>query len=110
MFGKLITFGFLFFVLAATDWAQKSCDGVFGRTTSVDGWIVPDAKITVRMIHQPVVSTSSDGNGEFSVCLNPGKYQVLVQAPGYKQISRRFALTDGKLVLDFVLHHKKESY
>lgn len=92
--------------------AQITCGGIVGRVTSVDGWIIPAATIRLRDKSTKLITTTqSNADGEYTICLLAGTYDVFSDSPGYKSIKRKSVKVDStaKNVIDLVMAHRKES-
>src|SRR5437763_16708283 len=78
----------LFFTFAA--FSQEFRATVTGRVTDPVGSGVPGAKVTVQnAATNEQLSTTTSGDGDYTVpFLVPGKYNVNVEAAGFKQESR----------------------
>ncbi len=83
-FGVLIT---CLLLLAPQQVSGQASAGITGTITDPSGAVVPDAKVTVKNDATSVSSTtttSSAGTYSFKG-LNPGKYNVTVEAQGFKK-------------------------
>lgn len=100
------------YVSGQTTTKQDNCEtGIEGRTTSIQGWIIP--KATVRLINKQTkesTTTETDGNGEYLACLKPGTYDLVANAPGYNAAWRKSIKveTKGRNVVDIVMKQNGE--
>src|ERR1700690_833881 len=90
----------LILVLATTAvaWSQVITAAVEGRITDVAGAAVSGATLKLANTATGAVSaakTSADGAYGFPL-LPPGEYNLSVQAAGFTDVTRRFALTLGQ--------------
>ncbi|MGI8743128.1 MAG: carboxypeptidase regulatory-like domain-containing protein [Bryobacteraceae bacterium] len=98
-----------FFALFLSGFAfsQEFRATVTGRVTDATGTGVPNAKVTVQNTatnEQSVANTT--GNGDFTVpFLIPGKYNLTVEAPGFKQETRNNIelRVNDKVTLNFAM-------
>ena len=86
--------------------AQNHCAGIEGRATSIQGWLIPAA--TIRFINRATKQSNTietDANGEYSVCLESGTYDLVATAMGYKAAKRKSikVAAKGRNVVDFVM-------
>ena len=79
---------------------------ISGSTTDPSGAVIPGASVRVRPIGGgPLRRSVADADGRFSfAALEPGRYEVLISAPGFASASHQIALGARDLaVLDAVL-------
>jgi Carboxypeptidase regulatory-like domain len=91
---------------------QDRCGGIFGRATSTDGWLIPNANIRItEKATKKSINVATDGNGEYSICLSAGKYDLIATALGYKHAERKSieVAASGKNVIDFVMKHDRKN-
>ena len=83
---KILFFCIMMFAASSLAWAQGA--EVTGRVTDPSGSVIPTADVVVLNIETGVrYPTHTNGDGYFSVPqLNPGKYQVEVNASGFKPV------------------------
>jgi hypothetical protein len=90
--------------------AQNDCDGVVGRLTTVEGWVITD--VTIRLVNKATkqrVEVKTDSNGEYIACLTPGSYDVFATMLGFKPAKRKSVKVDAKSrsIIDFTLKRGK---
>jgi hypothetical protein len=86
--------------------AQETCGGIEGRATSPQGWLIPKAMIRlVNKATKQATNVEADNNGDYTVCLLSGTYDVLANAMGYKRAKRKSIKVDAtsKVMIDFVM-------
>jgi catecholate siderophore receptor len=88
---------FLLIVIVA--WAiplfAQTADGLMnvrGRIVDQNGALVVNAKITLAAEKQPVVTTSTNDNGEFSASVTENDYLMTVSAPGFEKFSQNLSV------------------
>ncbi|MGI8466989.1 MAG: carboxypeptidase-like regulatory domain-containing protein [Pyrinomonadaceae bacterium] len=89
---------------------QKGCGGITGRTTTIEGYVIPGTKIRLaNKSTKQVTNTFTDGDGEYTICLEAGTYDVSTKSLGFKNAIRKSIKIDksGKNTIDFVLKHGK---
>ena len=90
--------------------AQKSCGGIEGRVTTEEGWMIPNVRIRLldRATKQST-NVESDGEGVYTACLSPSKYDVFADAMGFKRAKRKSIKVEAssKSVIDFVMKRGK---
>ena len=67
-----------------------------GRVLDPNRAAIPNADIWVSGNALPASSTVTDGNGEFTVLLPPGEYQVRAMAEGFAELTEDVKLTGAK--------------
>ncbi|MBS1504450.1 MAG: carboxypeptidase-like regulatory domain-containing protein, partial [Bacteroidetes bacterium] len=67
-----------------------------GKVTDQNSQPVPFASIYIRNTNR---GASANGDGDYSIKLAPGQYEILYRAVGYKQESRKIDL-HGDQILD----------
>jgi len=77
-------------VLALHNWAQSISGTLSGRVVDQQGAVVADASVTVLEPAKNLTETVKTGSGgEFSfAALQPGNYNVTVEAAGFKKLER----------------------
>ena len=86
-----------------------SCGVVEGRLTSVEGWVIPKAK--VRLLNKATkeaITIETDVSGNYKAsCLAEGTYDVLASALGFKQAKRKSVKVEAtsKVFIDLVMKH-----
>ena len=77
-------------VLAAQGYAQNITGSMSGRVVDAQGAAIPNATVTANEPAKLVnISTKTTGEGEFSLAgLLPGNYTLVVEAAGFKKLSR----------------------
>ena len=76
-----------------------------GRVVDTSGGAVSGAKVTAMPLPAGVpTSVATDSKGAFEIAAAPGAYIVRVDAEGFVETARRFALVDGaEATADFTL-------
>lgn len=90
--------------------AQKSCGGIEGRVTSEEGWMIPNVKIRfLERASKQSTNVESNGEGVYTACLSPGRYDVLADAMGFKPAKRKSIKVEmsSKNIIDFVMKRGK---
>ena len=90
--------------------AQQTCGGIKGRVTTEEGWVIPGANI--RLANKRTkqrVSAQSNGEGEYTMCLEAGVYDVFADAEGFKPAKRKSIEVDASAmnIIDFVMKRGK---
>lgn len=102
-----LSFVLALFLAFAPARAQEARGTIFGRVADSSGAAIPQAKVNVRNIATGVVqSYRTTSSGDYSaVNLNPGTYQVTVDATGFKTAttSNLTVQVDQTLRQDFAL-------
>lgn len=86
--------------------AQTETGQITGTVTDPSKALVPNAKITVRSVGTEAVRSSmTSGAGTYTVTnLQPGVFDVTVEAPGFAKTTKRVQVTVGsRVTLDFAL-------
>lgn len=91
--------------------AKKDCNGVVGRATTVEGWVIVD--VTIRLVNKAtkqIVEVKTDPKGEYVACLAPGTYDVFATVLGFKPAKRKAVKVDAKArnIIDFTLKRGKQ--
>jgi uncharacterized protein DUF5686/carboxypeptidase-like protein len=94
---------FIFFILVCSA-AFSQTVALKGKVTDQNGNPVPFASIYIKNTTR---GASANGDGDYSIQLQPGQYEVLYRAVGYKQESRKVDLS-GNQTLNITLN--TESY
>src|ERR1700722_14540808 len=92
---------FLILFLSSNVFAQIN---ISGKIKDEHANIIPFATIYVK---NTTIGTSANSEGEYTLQLKPGQYEVLYKAVGYRQESRRMDIKTSQ-VIDVSL--KPESY
>ena len=76
--------------------AQSTYGTVNGSVTDASGAAIADAQVTLTNLGTSEKRTQSTGNGGFYsfVNLNPGRYKIDVEKPGFKRITRPEVVVD----------------
>lgn len=91
---------------AAVAVAQTETGQIIGTVTDPTKALVPNAKVTVKSVSTEAVrSTTTSGVGTYTVTnLQPGLYDVTVEAPGFAKTTKRVQVTvGGRVAEDFGL-------
>lgn len=89
---------FLLFTTLLTN-AQESLT-VSGVIKDKKGETLPGAGIFVSGYK---IATSSNNNGEYSLKLNPGNYELLIKMVGFKSINQQVVVSDKNIILNVIL-------
>lgn len=89
---------FLLFITLSID-AQESLT-VSGVIKDKKGETLPGAGIFVSGYK---IATSSNNNGEYSLKLNPGNYELLIKMVGFKSINQQVVVSDKNIILNVIL-------
>ena len=93
-------------VLSFALYGQERCAGIWGRVTTEDGALVPGVIITSKSKDtKKTESAKSDDTGQYTLCLAPGSYDVLINDAAFHRVERkniRVGLS-GNPTVDFVL-------
>ena len=103
---KLTLTALFFFILSNTLLAQETT--ISGKITGDGGNPVPFATVYIKNTTKGV---SANSEGEYSLNLKPGQYEVQYKAVGYKQESRKIELRTSQsinIVLKTELYELKE--
>lgn len=76
--------------------AQTQSALLTGRVLDPDGAAVPDATIVITGDQRSTSRIVTDKNGEFSVQLQPGEYQIRTSADGFAEASERVTVVATK--------------
>ncbi|MFL6230007.1 MAG: carboxypeptidase-like regulatory domain-containing protein [Pyrinomonadaceae bacterium] len=90
--------------------ASQTCGGIKGRVTTEDGAVIPGAGI--RLVDKKTkqrTNAQTTGEGEYSVCLAEGVYDVFADALAFKPAKRKSIKVDArsKSIIDFVMKRGK---
>lgn len=112
-----ITLSLALVASAATNACNQSCaaerfrSGISGRITDQNGAVVMGAKVTIvaRSVNARV-SRISNEEGQYAADLDPGVYDVFVDANGFKKAKRKSIPVEreGRNYVDFVLELPEE--
>jgi hypothetical protein len=105
---RLSTILLVLFVLAVQGYAQSITGSLNGRVVDQQGSAVPNAKVTANEATKSLsVPTNTTEGGDFSIAgLAPGTYTVVVEAKGFKKLTRPAVMLNAsdKIALgEFVL-------
>lgn len=91
-----VTFSFIF-MLAISALPQAETGQLFGRVVDPNGALVAGATVTVKSVGTGATRTvSTDSDGSYLVTnLQPGLYDVSVQAQGFNEVTQRTQITVG---------------
>ena len=84
--------------------SQRDCDGIRGRVTTQEGWLIPRAKISLlNKKTKKSMNAETDENGDYRVCLALGTYDITVTSAGFKTAKRKAVKfeTTGSITIDF---------
>lgn len=104
---RAYSLAFVALTMSAISYSQEFRATVTGRVMDASGTGIPGAKVTVQNSatnQQSTASTSADG-GYTVPFLVPGKYNVTVESPGFKQETRNNIelRVNDKVTLDFAM-------
>jgi RNase P/RNase MRP subunit p29 len=96
--------------VAASAQTKKECDGIVGRLTTDEGWVIVD--VTIRAVNKTTkqaLETKTDSYGEYVVCLPPGTYDVFASMLGFRPAKRKSVPVAAKSrnIIDFTLKRGK---
>ena len=102
-------------VLLSLFWLHSSSFGakvaVSGKVTDPDGRPMVGAQILLRDNAGFIVSkTVSDGNGLFRLAAEPGRYQILADAPGFQEIGQLLLLERGGTQVSLIVNTLSTRY
>jgi hypothetical protein len=94
---KVMAFAALLFALSATAFAQLETGQITGRVTDPNGAVVPGAAVSVKSVETGAArDATSDAEGVYTVTnLQPGLYEVSVQAQSFAKSTQRVQVTVG---------------
>lgn len=94
---KVMALAVLLLALSATAFAQLETGQITGRVTDPNGALVPGAAVTVKSVETGAERTATaDAEGSYTVTnLQPGLYDVTVQAPSFAKSTQRVQVTVG---------------
>src|SRR5262245_29782697 len=88
-----------FFVLVPVGWAQTGTGGIQGTVTDASGAAVPGAKVTIT--HTPTTrqynTTATEVGFYLFPSVQPGPYQMTVEAPGMETWKGELTLQVGQI-------------
>jgi hypothetical protein len=89
--------GVLLFALSATAFAQLETGQITGRVTDPNGAVVTGAAVSVKSVETGAErAATTDGEGAYTVTnLQPGLYEVSVQAQSFARSTQRVQVTVG---------------
>lgn len=93
---KIIRFLFFIFFISGSLSAQV----LKGTISSSDGETIPFASIYIKQL---TTGTTSNLNGEYSIQLGPGDYDVVFQALGYNRIVEKIHVEQDDIVKNIIL-------
>jgi outer membrane receptor protein involved in Fe transport len=84
-------------VISLAAWAQAETGQILGTVTDPKGAVVPGATVTVKSVErQTTRSTTTNQSGLYTVAnLQPGNYDVTIEAPGFGTFTRRVVVSPG---------------
>ncbi|MET0650667.1 MAG: TonB-dependent receptor [Pyrinomonadaceae bacterium] len=87
----------LLFALSVTTFAQLETGQITGRVTDPNGAVVPGAAVTVKSVETGAErAATSDAEGVYTFTnLQPGRYDVTVQAQNFAKSAQRVQVTVG---------------
>src|SRR5262245_1401585 len=89
---------------------QQSCAGIKGRVTTEDGAVISRADIGILNNEtKQRQKTQTNGEGEYSMCLSPGRYDIIAETVSFKPTKRKAIKVEAsaKSIVDFVLKRGK---
>ena len=94
---RVVVFAALLFALGATAFAQLETGQITGRVTDPNGAVVPGAAVSVKSVETGAErAANSDAEGAYTVTnLQPGLYDVTVEAPNFARSTQRVQITVG---------------
>src|SRR5215208_6337360 len=94
---KVVVLAALLFAMSATAFAQLETGQITGRVTDPNGAVVPGAAVTVKSVETGAErAATSDAEGAYTVTnLQPGLYDVAVQAQNFARSTQRVQVTVG---------------
>ena len=113
---KILLILFLFVVPAlnahssAVVSSQRNCDGIRGRVTTPEGWLIPRARIILfNKKTKKSMNAETDENGDYNVCLALGTYDITVTSTGFKTAKRKAVKfeSSGSITIDFPMKRGK---
>jgi hypothetical protein len=90
--------------------AQRDCDGIRGRVTTPEGWLLPRARINfLNKQTKKNTNIETDENGDYRACLALGTYDITVTSTGFKTAKRKAVKfeTSGSITIDFPMKRGK---
>jgi hypothetical protein len=90
--------------------SQRDCDGIRGRVTTPEGWLIPRAKVKLLNNNtKQTTNTETDESGDYRVCLAVGTYDITATSIGFKTAKRKAVRfeTSGSITIDFPLKRGK---
>lgn len=89
---------------------QPDCDGIRGRVTTPEGWLIPRARINfLNKQTKKNTNIETDENGDYHACLALGTYDITVTSTGFRTAKRKavkFELS-GSITIDFPMKRGK---
>ena len=94
---KVVVLAALLFALSATAFAQLETGQITGRVTDPNGAVVPGAAVTVKSVETGAErAATADAEGAYTVTnLQPGLYDVSVEAQNFAKSTQRVQVTVG---------------
>src|SRR5215207_1039164 len=94
---KVLVLAALLVALSATAFAQLETGQITGRVTDPNGALVPGAAVTVKSVETGAErAATADAEGSYTVTnLQPGLYDVTVQAQSFAKSTQRVRVTVG---------------
>ena len=90
--------------------SQRDCDGIRGRVTTPEGWLIPRARVNfLNKQTKKNTNIETDENGAYHVCLALGTYDISVTSTGFKTAKRKAIKfeSSGNLTIDFPMKRGK---
>jgi hypothetical protein len=90
--------------------SQRDCDGIRGRVTTPEGWLIPRARINfLNKQTKKNTNIETDENGAYHACLALGTYDITVTSTGFKTAKRKAIKfeSSGSLTVDFPMKRGK---
>jgi uncharacterized membrane protein len=97
---------FALFFLAADVLFGQSGGMITGTITDQDGAVVPGVKLrAINLDTDAVFEVGASQTGNFVVSVPPGEYNILVEQPGFKKVTKSALQVEGNtsLRVDIVL-------
>jgi outer membrane receptor protein involved in Fe transport len=84
-------------LLSLAVWAQTETGQIIGTVTDPNGAVVAGATVTVKSVErQTTRTTTTNQSGLYTVAnLQPGNYDVSIEAPGFGTFTRRVVVSPG---------------
>jgi len=89
---------------------QRDCDGIRGRVTTPEGWLIPRARINfLNKQKKKNTNIETDENGDYRACLALGTYDITAISTGFKTAKRKAVKfeSSGSITIDFPMKRGK---